>query len=152
MFVEKKLNKSGSTSVRIIDKSGGKKRFVKAVGCSSDCGEIEMYVKQGARWIEEHMQGMPLFEIDDKAVAYDRMLAGLRQSQIRLVGPELVYGTLFDHIGYNRVKTPNNDLFRALVVTRLYKPGSKLRTAVWHPTSCSACACTSINRAKVPSK
>ena len=129
MFVEKKLNKSGSTSVRIIDKSGGKKRFVKAVGCSSDCGEIEMYVKQGARWIEEHMQGMPLFEIDDKAVAYDRMLAGLRQSQIRLVGPELVYGTLFDHIGYNRVKTPNNDLFRALVVTRLYKPGSKLRTA-----------------------
>lgn len=129
MFVEKKSNKSGSTSVRIIDKSGGKKRFVKAVGCSSDREEIEMYVKQGARWIEEHMQGVPLFEVDDKAVAYDRMLAGLSQSQIRLVGPELVYGTLFDRIGYNRVKTSNNDLFRALVVTRLYKPGSKLRTA-----------------------
>ena len=87
-----------------------------------------MYVKQGARWIEEHMQGVPLFEVDDKAVAYDRMLAGLSQSQIR-VGPELVYGTLFDRIGYNRVKTSNNDLFRALVVTRLYKPGSKLRKA-----------------------
>ena len=27
------------------------------------------------------------------------------------------------------MKTANNDLFRALVVTRLYKPGSKLRTA-----------------------
>ena len=88
-----------------------------------------MYVKQGERWIEEHLQGVPLFEVDDKAVAYDRMFAGLSQSQIRLVGPELVYGTLFDRIGYNRVKTSNNDLFRALVVTRLYKPGSKLRTA-----------------------
>jgi S-adenosylmethionine synthetase len=47
---------------------------------------------------------MPLFEPDDEAKAYDKILAGLRQSQIRLVGPELVYGTLFDRIGYNRAE------------------------------------------------
>ena len=87
MYVEKKLNKSGSTSVRVMDKSGGKKRIVKAIGCGRDEDEIAQLVKRGARWIEERRQGIPLFEPDDQAAAYDNMLAGLRQSQIRLVGP-----------------------------------------------------------------
>lgn len=129
MFVEKKKNKSGSTTVRVMDKIHGKRKCVKVIGCSRDEDEIAMLVKRGGRWIEERQHGMPLFEPDDEAKAYDKILAGLRQSQIRLVGPELVYGTLFDRIGYNRVKTPNNNLFRALVVTRLYHPGSKLKTA-----------------------
>ena len=129
MFVEKKLNKSGSTSVRIMRKVQGKRKCVKVMGCSSDAEEIRLLVKRGNRWIEEHQRSVPLFEFDDEAVAYDKVLASLRQSQLRLVGPELVYGTLFDRIGYNRVKTSNDALFRALVVTRLYHPGSKLRTA-----------------------
>ena len=129
MFVEKKLNKSGSTSVRIMRKVHGKRKCVKVMGCSNDVDEIGLLVKRGNRWIEEHQRSVPLFEFDDEAVAYDKVLASLRQSQLRLVGPELVYGTLFDRIGYDRVKTSNDALFRALVVTRLYHPGSKLRTA-----------------------
>ena len=129
MFVEKKLNKSGSTSVRIMQKVHGRRKCVKVIGCSSDIEEIGQLIKRGNRWIEEHRNGMPLFELEDEAVAYDKVLANLRQSQLRLVGPELVYGTLFDRIGYDKVKTANNALFRALVVTRLYHPGSKLRTA-----------------------
>jgi len=129
MFVEKKLNKSGSTSVRIMQKVQGKRKCVKVMGCSSDAEEIGLLIKRGNRWIEEHQRGLPLFEFDDEATAYDKVLAGLRQSQLRLVGPELIYGTLFDRIGYDQVKTANNALFHALVITRLYHPGSKLRTA-----------------------
>ena len=129
MFVEKKQNKSGSTTVRVMEKVHGKRKCVKVMGCSGEADEILQMVRRGRRWIEEHQQGLHLFEPDDDATAYDKVLAGLRQSQIRLVGPELIYGTLFDRIGYNRVKTANNDLFRALVVTRLYHPGSKLKTA-----------------------
>ncbi|MCD8313881.1 MAG: IS1634 family transposase [Bacteroidales bacterium] len=47
---------------------------------------------------------------------------------LTLVGPDLIYGRLFDKIGYNKVQTKDNELFKSLVVTRLYKPGSKLRT------------------------
>jgi hypothetical protein len=128
MFVEKKRNKSGSTSVRIMQKVHGKRKCVKVIGCSSDDGEIDLLIKRGDRWIADHQTGLPLFE-SDEATAYDNVLAGLRQSQLRLVGPELIYGTLFDRIGYSKVTTANNALFRALVVTRLYHPGSKLRTA-----------------------
>lgn len=129
MFVEKKLNKSGSISVRVMQKVHGKRKCIKVMGCSCDADEVAMLIKRGNRWVEERQAGLPIFELDDEAVAYDKVLAGLRQSQLRLVGPELVYGTLFDRIGYDKVKTANNALFRALVVTRLYHPGSKLRTA-----------------------
>ena len=102
MFVEKKKqNKSGSTSVRIIQKVHGKRKCIKVIGCSCDAEEIGLLIKRGNRWIEEHQAGVPLFEFDDEAVAYDKVLAGLRQSQLRLVGPELIYGTLFDRIGYD---------------------------------------------------
>lgn len=70
---------------------------MKVIGCSRDEDEIAMLVKRGGRWIEERQHGMPLFEPDDEAKAYDKILAGLRQSQIRLAGPELVYGTLLQH-------------------------------------------------------
>ena len=123
------MNKSGSTSVRIMQKVHGRRKCVKVVGCSGDAEEVAMLIKRGNRWIEEHQAGVPLFEFDNEAFAYDKVLAGLRQSQLRLVGPELIYGTLFDRIGYDKVNTANNALFRALVVTRLYHPGSKLRTA-----------------------
>lgn len=129
MFVEKKKNKSGSTSVRVMKKLCGKRKCVKSIGCSRDEAEIAKFMKQGEKWIDEHQRGLSLFETDEDAITYDGIMSGLRQSQLRLVGPELVYGTLFDRIGYDKVETSDSDLFRALVVTRLYHPGSKLRTA-----------------------
>ena len=74
MFVEKKQNKSGSTSVRIIQKVHGKRKCVKVIGCSSDAEEIGLLIKLGSRWIEEHQTGVPLFEFDDEAIAYDKVL------------------------------------------------------------------------------
>ena len=129
MFVEKKQNKSGSISVRIIQKVHGKRKCVKVIGCSSDAEEIGLLIKRESSWTEEHQTGVPLFEFDNEAVAYDKVLAGLRQSLLRLVGPEHIYGTPFDRIGHDKVKSADNDLFRALVITRLYHPGRKRRTA-----------------------
>ena len=76
----------GSTSVRVMQKVHGKRKSVKVIGCSSDIEEIGLLIKRGNRWIEEHRNGMPLFELEDEAVAYDKVLANLRQSQLRLVG------------------------------------------------------------------
>lgn len=129
MFVEKKKNKSGSTSVRVMKKLRGKRKCVRVVGCSSNPEEIGRLIRLGERWVDEHQRGLSLFENDEEALAYDSLMAGLHQSRLRLVGPELVYGTLFDRIGYDKVNTSDGDLFRSLVVTRLYHPGSKLKTA-----------------------
>ena len=45
--------------------------------------------------------------------------------QIQVIGPELIYGRLYDKIGYSGI---NNEMFRHLVICRLFNPGSKLRT------------------------
>jgi hypothetical protein len=44
---------------------------------------------------------------------------------IKLVGPELLLGKLFDEIGFNQI---DDELFRHLVITRLVYPVSKLKT------------------------
>ena len=44
---------------------------------------------------------------------------------VHTIGPELIFGSLFDYIGFNQIK---DELFRHLVITRLAYPGSKLKT------------------------
>ena len=129
MFLVKKKNKSGSCSVIVVKKVGRRNVPVKTIGCATDGAGIDMLMARGERWIEERLFGVPLFEVNTAAAEYDRVMAELGKSTLRLVGPELIYGTLFDRIGYSHVKTSDNDLFRALVLTRLYHPGSKLRSA-----------------------
>ena len=48
----------------------------------------------------------------------------LSNSQISVDGPEVVFGRLFDHVGYDAI----GGLFRPLVLSRLVAPGSKLKT------------------------
>ena len=49
----------------------------------------------------------------------------LSNSQIRTIGPELIFGALFDRIGFNIVP---EELFRHIVIARLAYPTSKLKT------------------------
>ena len=52
-------------------------------------------------------------------------MSEVENTQIRTIGPELVFGKIFDHIGFNVI---NEELFRHLVVARLAFPLSKLKT------------------------
>jgi len=47
MFVRRKVNKSGTTSVVVVDKSGGFFRQVKSFGSSSDPAEF----KEATEWV-----------------------------------------------------------------------------------------------------
>ena len=49
----------------------------------------------------------------------------LRNASIRTLGPELIFGRLFDEIGFDIIPEP---LFRDIVVVRLVYPTSKLKT------------------------
>ena len=51
MFIRRKKNRSGSTSIVVIDKSHGKFREVKTIGTSSDASEVEQMCIEGKRWI-----------------------------------------------------------------------------------------------------
>lgn len=124
MFVRRKRNKSGVVSVQIIDKSSGKYSLYQTVGSSKDENEIALLVKKGNKIIQQ-LSGQHFFNFD---LQQERQLVDLFFNGIeslRLIGPELLLGKLFDEIGFDIIE---DTLFRHLVITRLCYPTSKLKT------------------------
>ena len=63
MYVRKKKNRSGTTSVVIVDKSSGKICYLATMGVSSDEKEIADFYQQGKKWINVHQGERDMFEI-----------------------------------------------------------------------------------------
>jgi transposase len=122
MFVRKKPNKSGLTSVQVIDKSQGKYKVVKTIGCSKDTTEIENLVSKAKRFIQDYTGAQQLDFTDYKRV-YTEVLSSI--SSLKMIGIQYVLGRIFDEIGFNVVSGP---LFKDLVLYRLVYPHSKLKT------------------------
>jgi transposase len=128
MFVRQKSNKSGSTSIQIIDKTGGKYRVVETVGSSRDPQEVARLVELGEVRIarqKQHGQYSLFAEDSHDRVVIEEFVRQLGNASIRTLGPELIFGKLFDDIGFNAIP---ESLFRDVVVTRLVYPTSKLKT------------------------
>lgn len=125
MFVRKKKNKSGRISVQIISKASGRYKVVKTVGSSDNARVVENMFLQAHHLIPE-LTGQQVLGMEtesDKQV--ERFVDTLANTHIRVIGPELILGSLFDRIGFNIFP---DDLFRHLVISRLAYPGSKLKT------------------------
>jgi hypothetical protein len=61
MFIRKKKNRSGTTNVVVIDKSGGRFRELKTIGVSSDEQELVALYQQGKKWIYLHCGNRDMF-------------------------------------------------------------------------------------------
>jgi transposase len=125
MFVRKKPNKSGSISVQVIDKSRGF-RVVQTIGSARDPEEVGRLVAMGERFIRRRGTQYALFPDDqrDHAAVLD-FVQSLGNASIRTIGPELIFGRLFDEIGFDAIP---ERLFRDIVIARLVYPTSKLKT------------------------
>jgi len=125
MFVRKKPNKSGSVSVQVVDKTRSRRqKVIKSIGCSKDPKEIEHLMTEGRDYINRRHEPL-LPGIDEEEIGFERFLSQLNNSQIQVVGPELVFGRLYDRIGYDKI---SSEMFRHMVICRLFNPGSKLKT------------------------
>ena len=125
MFVRKKPNKSGSVSVQVVAKTRSRKqKVIKSIGSSKDPQVIECLMAEGRDYITRHYEPL-LPGIDEEEMDYERFLGQLNNSQIQVIGPEMVFGRLYDSIGYGQIAS---DMFRHMVICRLFNPGSKLKT------------------------
>jgi transposase len=127
MFARKVKNRSGSISVQVISKHGGLYRVVQTVGTSNDPDEIDRFWlrAQSLARMPDPQQGSLFSLHSERDHLVQNLVASLNNAQIRTIGPELIFGTVFDHIGFNRIP---DTLFRHMVITRLVSPGSKLKT------------------------
>lgn len=126
MFVRQKKNKSGSVSVQIVDKSDGY-RVLKTVGSSQDQERIDFLVKRARHIIRtcDGKQGELFSFQTPEEVVVQRFLGQLSNEQVRVIGPELIFGTLFDRLGFGAIP---EGLFRHIVIARLAHPVSKVKT------------------------
>lgn len=124
MFIRCKKNASGSQSVQIIQKQNGRNKLVKTIGSSKTPDELSYLIEIGREEIRSMEQSIELGFYQSQE---QRFVQEFKQSiqQLRLVGPELLLGKIFDEIGFNIIE---DDLFRHLVITRLVYPVSKLKT------------------------
>ena len=124
MFIRKNKNRSGSISVQIISKSTGKYKVLKTIGCGGTEQEIQNLTYLANQEIER-LSNQPKLFVSEKDSIVDQVFSVLENSSIRTVGPEIIFGKIYDSIGFNAIE---EDMFRHLVVSRLVFPLSKLKT------------------------
>ncbi|GAB6010460.1 IS1634 family transposase [Dysgonomonas reticulitermitis] len=124
MFIRELKNRSGSVSIQVISKSNGRYKVLKTIGCGTTRHEIDG-LKTLARQEIKRLEAQPSLFPSERDELVEQVFSSLYNSSIRTVGPELVFGRIYDYIGFGRIK---EDLFRHLVVSRLAFPLSKLKT------------------------
>lgn len=124
MFIRKLKNRSGRFSVQLVSKAGGKYSVVRSFGSASNDQELEFLLQRARQELLRLSSTQSLFVHKEDALI-ESFFSTLNNAQIQVIGPELVFGKIFDALGFNAVKA---ELFRHLVITRLFHPGSKLKT------------------------
>jgi len=127
MYVRKKSNRSGTTSVVIIDKSSGKVRYLKTIGTSSNEQEIATLYQQGKKWIDLHCGNRDMFREADQQREEKQVTEYLLSNveNILLNGTQLILNEVFNLVGFDAI---DDDILKHLVAARLCQPSSKAGT------------------------
>ena len=122
--MRKLKNRSGSISVQIISKARGKYKVVKTIGTGSTEQQIQKLWLLGKQEIERQSAQSRIF-ISEQDTIVEQVMESLTNASIKTVGPELIFGKIYDQIGFGNV---DKEMFRHLVIARLAFPLSKLKT------------------------
>jgi transposase len=132
MFVKKKRNRSGTTSVVVSEKCNQIYKEHITIGISSDELEIKQLVEQGKQWISDYKRKffpeLDFFGEEKQSQADEKYLVLQFLNQVEnilLNGTELILDRVFNQVGFHQIK---DDIFRKLVHARLSYPGSKSAT------------------------
>ena len=127
MYVVKKKNRSGSTSVVIADKSTGKIRYLKTIGVSSNEEVISDLYRQGKKWIAIQTGERDIFAIDEQQREEKQVTEYLLSNieNILLNGRQLILNQVFKIVGFDAIE---DEILKQLAVARLCHPASKVAT------------------------
>lgn len=122
MFIRKIRHKNGKIYVQAVEKVNRKYKVRCSFGSAESDDDLQNLVSKANQWIKVR-QGVQEFDFEDERSLYSTFLSSITSH--RLVGIDLVLGSIFDEIGFNIIE---DELFRDLVLYRLVYPKSKLKT------------------------
>ncbi len=124
MYIRKKKNRSGTTSIVVVEKRNGTYREIITIGTSNDISEIDSFYFKGKKWISSHLGEQDIFEAHDKVLEERQVTEFLLNNveNILFNGVQLVLNNVFKLTGFDSIQ---DDIFRQLVIARLSQPMSK---------------------------
>ena len=129
MFIRKRKNPSGSTSVVAVSKKNGTFREVKNFGTARSGEELDGLYAEACKWLRTH-DGQQ--EID-----FDNVMGREEEEIMRVVdnidsvlinGTQILLNRIYDSIGFNAIP---DEILRHLVIARICQPASKLATTAY---------------------
>lgn len=122
MYIKRKKNRSGTTSIVVVDKSSGKYKELISVGTSANPEELEKIYKTAQQWIKDKA-GLIEIDFNDHHLQTEKFLNQIEQLLIN--GTEILLSKIFNQIGFSSIQ---DNVFRHLVLSRLSFPSSKRAT------------------------
>lgn len=129
MFIRKKRNRSGTTTVVIVSKSRGAFKEIKNFGTAETAEEVGALYAAADKWLRTH-DGQQLIDFDNvRGRERDETTRVVGNIEAVLInGTQLLLGRIYDSIGFNAVA---DDILRHLVIARISQPASKLATTAY---------------------
>lgn len=125
MFVRKRRNKSGTTSVVVVDKSSGRFKGLTTIGVASTSEEIAELEVKAQRWID-HYGGQQTFDFEESKKAMEEIRRTISMIERTLQNaPQVILGHVYDRIGFNAI---GDNILRHLAIARVCQPMSKVAT------------------------
>jgi len=125
MFVRRQVKADGTNIITIVDKSTGKYKMFKYIGQSKDPLEADKMEMQARQMLSQMSDPeLPLFSAGVDSAIMD-FVESSEKNNLQMVGPEIVYGSIYDSLGYGALK---NVMLRSMVVSRCFSGGSAMDT------------------------
>lgn len=127
MFVRKKKNRSGTTSVVVVDKSHGKFKELVTIGISKNEEEINQLVQQGEEWISTYYGTRDIFKEQERVEEENKLINYFISNveNVLLNGTQILLDHVFQLIGFDQI---GDDILKHLVTARISQPSSKAAT------------------------
>ena len=126
MFVRKKKNRSGTTTIVVVNKRHGKFEEVRNFGTAKTESEVSELYSKAQHWLNTN-GGQQSIDFEDlkgrELEATDRFFDNI--DSVLINGTQLLLGQIYDSIGFNRT---GDEILRHLVIARVSQPMSKLAT------------------------
>lgn len=127
MFIRKRKNRSGSTSVVVVDKTHGVFKEIRTIGIGTNQLEIEHLYQEGKKWVSTHCGSPDIFDTHQKEVEEKQVVDYLLSNveNILINGTQLILNQVYKSVGFNKI---DDDVLKNLVIARLSQPLSKAGT------------------------
>ena len=100
MYIRRKSNKTGTVSVQVISKHTGKYQVLRSFGAGRTEQELVRLEEHARSFISRQEGYIGGLFADEEDIRLEDFLSTQKNTEVQVIGPELIFGRLYDKIGF----------------------------------------------------